>query len=349
MILIDTNILYIWSGISTDFRLNKSNIESIHGNGPCVVGTPSICECLWHFKDDLGSMKKLLDPILKNKILVINTPQGVLERKDLEDITSASSVEDISEIVERVKNFKIEAEHEIYRFYFIVLLSSIIYSLNMREKKRGIDEEALAAHSSALIQSNMYFISQTIKHFTIRFYDGSENKEKLFKECFDVIFECVFRAWKINVYYVRHGKNISDINLMDSDTREKILGDLKSDKELETYGDNPMALVKKKSFRIDSQSVLDFIREDLLKFLPSTIPAGIINFMTTHVFRRIQSGAKFDCNDAMDTLLYSIATSNNFDFLLLDKDLARTIQECDSVKFNFLISQIPEILEKPVV
>src|ERR1700690_2079249 len=126
-IVIDTNILYSWVGISEDPRLPSSTVDRLSRYHQLWATTATIIELIVKYRRDLDSIKRCLQPLMDGRVELVNIGFVPVTFDAIRRIYQAETLDSISSEIDDIYSLKIQKESEFLRFIFIVIIFGYFY------------------------------------------------------------------------------------------------------------------------------------------------------------------------------------------------------------------------------
>ena len=102
-IIIDTNIYYSLLGISENLKVNQDSFL----NFDKYITSATLIECIIKYRNDLTTLKKIIQPLLENKYQLISIGYVPIDNEQLNQIYLANSIDDIKITINEILELKI--------------------------------------------------------------------------------------------------------------------------------------------------------------------------------------------------------------------------------------------------
>jgi hypothetical protein len=264
-VIIDTNILYSIVELSQNNKVSSDLTSQF----TLWTTTVTLIEAITKYKHDLNSLKKILNPILNNRIKLISIGHAPLSNEVITKIANANTIASISKDINDVVELKINKEAEFLRLIFVIVIAGIFDVLKKSEgySFTSIEKQNIQLYLvKSLLEGNEAFV---LNYFKDKIQEGynTENEQKVVLEAFHEMLLSSLNVFHINYHQIKTGiisekgvsKNQKDIlKLQESLSKDDFFMKIKK------HIDNPLSILSKKKLHDFIDIYLSEIKNDLI-------------------------------------------------------------------------------------
>lgn len=340
-IVIDTNILYSWVGISTNEKFTQNDIDIFSEKNELYITTASIIELLVKFRYDIEKIKLCLKPIIDERLLIIGIGFLPIQSEKIKRIYFSEKLSETSTKIDSLLQLKIGKEAEMLRFLLFCILGGMFNVIREDRgyKFSGQGQDNLFIHASnILLLSNSDFVYETFFESLKKGYQTNTEQQSV-REVFSTLITSILNLWIMNYYFVKHSLLLDDFKNLDPARLESCKIDLTSDNfhyVFKEYIENPFAILSKKNFIPLTDKYINELKSHLKSH--ELITEQVLEFILISLSKSFHDGAKINKNDAVDLLIFYSLSLKGFKLITLDKKMAKAIEQIDKKSYALITS-----------
>jgi hypothetical protein len=260
-VVIDTNILYSLTQISSNSKVETSDIERHH----LATTTATLIEAISKFRGNLESLKSCLRPIVEEKYTLISVGHAPLSNTAIKAIFNAESLSEVQGIIDDVVSLKISREAEFLRFILVIVILGITEILGeegYRFEDQDLSQKQLLL-TRAMLEGNLDFFEQYFRQELLKGYN-EDNEQRVTLEAFRAKLVSLIDMFIFNYHMVKTGLLPGEV--YSEEDKERLKNNIKSDgirKKLTDISDNPLKLFSKKKNHLSIESYLTQVENEL--------------------------------------------------------------------------------------
>jgi len=310
--LIDTNILYYWSGSESIPNFPFSNLDGYLQNNKIFISSISFLEMFVHYQHKPNKILQCLNHIKNKHLEIIDIHGTILPVEEFMTAVTNGNSSDIKEWIDSHRKLKVDIESSFLRFFLNVLgysLHAILreeYPFNSNARNILLDFAIIVLTEASKDEVYNCFYNKLMNG-----YRNDEDVEKIVKESFN---ENLYKYFKVmmSAYYITYDRK----NDVENDKY------VKKGLELLNNGQSILGLIKKDRL---TQMVAQKIKNRYLSKLREHI--NITEQEALYIFERLnrflrksgKEAKKMEKNDISDMLILSFIKHNK---LILTQDTA---------------------------
>jgi hypothetical protein len=340
-IAIDSNVIYMLSDISTNPKIDRTELTSIIENNDIYVSSIVLHEIFLHHKNSNDVMAKILNTCKKSEydIKVFNTgDQSFKDTPVLFDIdySSAKINKDFDLMLE--DRINAEATHSvlIYSQIYFYFLLSVLSTRKNPKVYRG-----LSALIEVFLKTEEELAPEWINYFVVNLKDAYKtgNTDKAYKVAMnDLLFNNCKRfidfVIRIEEGILKDNPNI-DIS---KEYEAKLMRRERFYKLCKKHPNNICKVISEYS-RNSEVNFQDFKSGTLLKF-PKVTDLEINDIWYEYLLEKVEKacvrGGKIQKNDINDTLILSILDYKDFNLITFDENMMSYIERNHINSFDLI-------------
>lgn len=337
-ILIDTNIFYYWSGLTTS-DIKKDKLEGKFKNTQIYLSELSIFELITHYSDNKETIRRAFQFILDNSIIILpinNTNYSIPLRRNL--IALIDNQDYYNGLIQSTLKEKIDIEKNI--LFFMIESIVGVMGLFLYNKSGGLGAEdknnKFIIQLEAIILSNRNYLKSETAYILYKYYSNSDNKK--FKKSIESLIISLLYVVSINHNLSEHNFTLLDIspdneNRLTDEEQENIIQRFKEDttrKKIQKiiHGQDIRKIISEKYFWTTLESVLT----DYESEMDQSLAPGITRYYSNLISKILLEGRILEKNDIIDSLL--MKGYGNYQLITADNKFLRIIEKIDTNYFN---------------
>ncbi len=327
-VILDTNIYYALTGIYPNPKVDLKKMSDL----VLWTTTATIVEGMVRFKDDLVTIKKILQPLLLGDVRLVRIGYSLFENDLLYKFSQAEAIELIKSDIDNIMKNKIETEAKFVRIIYILVFSGIAETIKKEEGYFFSDPKLNDLQGflfKCLLESSLEQCLSTLKDAIRKGYENN-NKEKSVILAINDLLKMQLNIFHFNYHQIKSGifKNgkVSDLEADGTKVVRSLAEDDFYDK-FNKYFNNISSIISEKKYIHSIDEFLNSMAEGFRneKLAP---PAGV-SFMISKVRKILIHKAKIRINDVFDMLnLFSLDLEMH-KIITLDKNLISTLEIID--------------------
>ena len=332
-VVIDTNVLYSWAGLSPNRKLPAERIEKIAAEHRLFVASPTLAEFVTKHEDELAAMHKCLDIVFRNDVGYLSVGFVPLSQEPFQRIAQAKDIHGVSTDIGDIKDEKIRCEAGFLHAIFVSTVVAVS-ALVVREQSGEPRTDELAGGFQALVLAARD-VSRDILYdaLTKAYAVGDPGSVK--NEYADLLEDNLL-VMGINVMALAHGTSIGDLSEVDAATAREISTEARRDVR---FGQRKRRVERSALRAFRKPKYKDLIEEFLDGFekraLPAKYPAVLRQSLRHFLRSQLVDGAKMKKNDIMDMLLLCCVSQPDTLVLTLDGRFKKLLKEVHPPSFKF--------------
>ncbi|AZZ98456.1 hypothetical protein [Pseudoalteromonas sp. R3] len=331
-VVIDTNILYSYVGISENERVCKTALSNFR----LAITTASLIEVIVKYRNDLDKIKFCLTPVVKNEIELINIGHTPISNDKIYGIFNAESISDISEVVEELFNLKVSTEAEFLRFIMFILFPGVVECLKrdgygFSDVQKDNQQKVLVRCLLQAYEESM--LSKFKKQIILGYKEGDE--QRIVFEAFREQFLSLLNIFHFNYHQISVGALPEGDQSLDSEKEAALVESISSDrlgKKLERYIANPVEMVTKKSNHALFDEYLAVMNDGLSDL--NSLNRSSLEYLIYTIESAFKNKSKIKKNDIFDLLISCSLGLEETRIVTLDKGFLRMLNKIDTDSYN---------------
>ncbi|WP_372999382.1 hypothetical protein [Sulfurimonas sp.] len=339
-VIIDTNIYYSLIGISENTKVNKDSFLNFEK----YITSATLIECIIKYKNDLATLKKIIQPLMENKYKLISIGYVPIENEQLNQIYLADNIDEINITINKILELKILKESEFARWFIYIIMPIAFDILSEKENYKFDDETKMKDFQKyiySLFSGNIEYI---LDKFINKLQDGYANNDpqQSFSNEFYNTMYMLFFTYLSNYYQIKEFDNSLKPAELGNKVRECIEKDkfyklVKRDNE---NNKNPFSFFAKKKYKEKFIKTLELLIIELTdNFYDKKLTEPAIKFIENKIYKIFTSESKLFKNDIFDLLITLSLEPNKYKLVSLDKKYIALIKEIDKGSIE-LIEQL---------
>lgn len=336
-IVIDTNVLYSWVGISVNPKFTPEQIESLSNSNKLYLTTPSLIEVINKYSNDITLIKMCLKPIIEEKLLIVGIGFLPLSNDTIKKIYNSQSLHEVHSDIKSIIEMKIDKEAEMLRFILYCIMAGIFNVIREDKQYKFVnqkDDSLFIYSSNVLLASNSQFVYDSIKDALEKGYLNN-TEEKNIKEILSSLISTILNVWIMNYYFVKHSLLLDDFKNPDPKKLADLSADYKNDTihaTIRKHVNNPFSILRKKKYNALIEKFIDELKSHLGNHEHITEEA--LQFIVFQLNKTFQAGSKVNKNDVIDLLIIYSLTLKDFIVITLDKNMAESLRTISQDSYN---------------